>query len=338
RPKSPGRRSLRRAGKLPVPAVTAAEHPATAHDSTSVRKRIERRFERTSFMGWLAVVAVVLALVGIPLAAIGDVPVVGGWLHLSEHNTSDAGPGTPAASPSLATPPAGSVAPTSASHATPTPSTKQALGEPISIADTCGPPTGLGAPALPTAQICVIYWCRGDVLTLADEVDPSNIQVKIRPRILNNSTAPLDISISRPSRLRLLVQGSSIPTLWSPPPATKRAGDKPVLVTYDGQQYWGLPPNVPGDAVGTTDGQMFTGFATFWDGKALGPGQSYFKPVRYTGAGDAIREGDLVFQVPATNGQTVGPVVGLALLAPDGSVAAFQPQSLWPPSADPTSF
>jgi len=58
------------------------------------------------------------------------------------------------------------------------------------------------------------------------------------------------------------------------------AGDKPVLVTWDGEQLWAVLPNVNGDATVAANG-YYTGFVTKWQATSLVSGGSYFNPLTF---------------------------------------------------------
>lgn len=209
----------------------------------------------------------------------------------------------------------------------------------LSSTDLC-PPADPTDPALLPAEICVVYWCKGPVLDPDGQLVADQAQLKIRPRIINNSPDSLPIGIGNPSPLRLLVTAKDVAARWMPPRRTQAAGDRPILVEWNGQTYWGIPPNQPQDAYPTPVG-LYTGYATVWDGTALGPGQSYFKPRRPRPGGGGIREGDLVFQLPLdSNGDVF--VAGLAIVRfdSDGSqqLVAIAPRNEWPQPLHPNEF
>jgi hypothetical protein len=86
---------------------------------------------------------------------------------------------------------------------------------------------------------------------------------------------------------------------------------------------------------------MYTGYATVWDGRVLGPGESYFKPLRQRAGGIGIREGDLVFQFPV-DAEDDPIVAGLAILRfsknGDYRVVAIAPRKKWPTPLHPMEF
>ncbi|MFD7656456.1 hypothetical protein ACFV4N_21005 [Actinosynnema sp. NPDC059797] len=167
-------------------------------------------------------------------------------------------------------------------------------------------------PALPAVEVRVVYWCHGEVLTPGG-VDPLNYQIKVRPRLVNNTTGPMSVSIGNPSAIRLLVEGPQVDQRWSPPPLTAGGGDRPLLVECDGKKFWGIPPNLPRDAV--LVGDAYSGFATSWQHTTLEPGQVAFSPLRSTAGGAPVQEGNLVFQVPLEDQEAV--IYGLAVVDPE---------------------
>lgn len=194
---------------------------------------------------------------------------------------------------------------------------------------------------LPDVEICVAYWCVGKFHTPDGGWIEDRGQIKLRPRIINNSADPINIATVTPSTLRLLVS-TTLPyeSWWQPPPATAELGDKPIVVTHDGQKYWAVPPNVNRDAVPLTlpNGMMtWDGFASSWPYAVLEPGQTAFKPLRHQPNGWAVQEGNLVFNVPIAS--SVG-LKGLVLLDPDDStkILAFSDKRHWPEPADLNSF
>jgi hypothetical protein len=188
---------------------------------------------------------------------------------------------------------------------------------------------------LPRLEICVVDWCKGDVFN-DNGVVADRRQLKIKPRILNNGSQPINITITRPSALRLLVPLTKGPYPWKPPPRTSRAGDRVVAVSWNGHRYWAVPPNVPGDARMTPSG-FYTGFATAWDGTSLPAESVYYRAVTYRN-GRAVRRGDLVFELP-TNSKGLIEFSALALIAPaTGQVRAAHAADRWPRASDPDSF
>ncbi|WP_433353329.1 hypothetical protein ACQPYV_22725 [Micromonospora saelicesensis] len=196
-------------------------------------------------------------------------------------------------------------------------------------------------PSLPPVEVKVVYWCKGDVFTKKGEKDPANIQIKLRPRLVNNTSSSLSISIGKPSAVRLLVTGKQIDQRWSPPPLTKANGDRPILVNCNGQTYWAIPPNVPHDASKTNAG-YYTGFSTSWSGSSLSPGGSYWKPLRIDSAGTPTKEGNLVFQVPTdSKGEVI--IYGLAVIDEKRrstilGLAVMSNPEQWGPALHPAAF
>jgi hypothetical protein len=201
-------------------------------------------------------------------------------------------------------------------------------------------------PRLPSAEVRVVYWCKGSVLAADGTLDKSQVQIKLRPRILNNTSEVIDTSISNPSAIRLLVTGKQVDVRWRAPQKTARAGDRPSIVECNGGTFWAIPPNVPGDAkvVAGPDGiRSYDGFATIWGGvDSVGAGQSLYFPLRRNLTGSVIQEGDLVFQLPVEDDGSIR-IYGLALVErrAGGSVlglARFGEPAEWGERVDPTSF
>lgn len=217
------------------------------------------------------------------------------------------------------------------------PSSAPATHKPRSIyADApCGPPDPT-VPAKRRAQICVLYWCRGDVFTVRGELVRSQFQLKIRALVSNYSDSAIDISTDKPSRIRLLVAGGGIDRRWNPRKKTLAYGDRPLLVPYQGRQYWAIAPNRPGTEV--EGDQYWTGFLTTWGGpRSLGSHENYGVFSRKP------HNGNLVFQVPldGTNEEPLANVLGIALLEYDHKtprVLTIDFASDWPDSQAPTSF
>ena len=182
------------------------------------------------------------------------------------------------------------------------------------VSDTSCDPVNPSDKQIPDYELCVTAWCYTRVLFPNGAIDRSQTGIKLHPRITNNSQKPLDISITKPSALRLLVRSSDLPYVWEPPPETAAAGDAPFTVTYLGQTYWAIPPNLHRDLT-YPPGAREIGFVTWWNGLDVLPPNSILPPpTSYRPDGTAIQQGDLVFHVPEktlTNGATV---IGLALL------------------------
>lgn len=209
----------------------------------------------------------------------------------------------------------------------------------VSLHDYCPPPDPTDRQ-LPEVDICVVYWCKADVYDPeTGELLADQLQIKLRPRLINNSSEPVRIEIASPSAMRLLVQGKDLDERWRPPVKTSAAGDTPILVEWHGAQYWAVPPNVPGDAQLTPYG-FWDGFVTVWDGFMLEPGGSYFKPLTYQSNGRPRREGNLVFQLPTDDDGSVR-LAGLAVVDVSGAeprVIQVANADDWPPVVHPDSF
>ncbi|MEU4252443.1 hypothetical protein AB0F15_34075 [Amycolatopsis sp. NPDC026612] len=193
-------------------------------------------------------------------------------------------------------------------------------------------------PSLPSVDLKVVYWCKGEVFTSDGRLDLTHYQIKLRPRIVNNTSSPITIAITKPSAVRLLVTGKQVGERWTPPPRTAQAGDRPTLVQCNGRTFWAIPPNVPRDATRAGESGYYTGFATTWDGTELGPGQSYFHPLRHDQRGKPVQESDLVFQVPLDD--EAATIYGLAVLEtkPGGALLGVAPFTDWGPPVEPSTF
>ena len=221
----------------------------------------------------------------------------------------------------------------SSASATPTSSGPSASSVPSDKGCPMPDPTD---PTLPAVDVHIVLWCTGDVET-PEGTDPANYQIKLRPRLINNTPGPIDISLSARAPLRLLVAGRQIDQRWSPPPRTRAAGMTTVLVRCDGQNYWAIPPNVPHDAV--LVGDYYSGFVTSWDGTTLGPGESYFRPLRHRDDGRPVQEGNLVFQVPLDD--EAADIYGLAVVdfsTAEPAILGVETVDRWGPKVDPTTF
>ena len=161
-------------------------------------------------------------------------------------------------------------------------------------------------------------------------------------KIDNYGTDELNISIEKPSPIRLVVNSGALPGGWNPPPATAEAGDAVVPVFWSGHQYWAVPPNVNGDAYPTPSG-YYTGLATSWHAETIQKGSSYFAPLeddpRYLPEKRPKQDGDLVFQVPLDANGAV-PVIGLAYVSTADPMVIINlvPFEYWPKPSDPSSF
>jgi hypothetical protein len=243
----------------------------------------------------------------------------------------------------VAPPLAGAATSTSASMTPTTDTPTQQPVDPLTADGKCNPanPTDW---KIPDYQLCVINWCQGIVVFPNGSVDESRIQIKLRPRIFNNTAKPLDVTIWKPSALRLLVASSDLPDSWRPPPTTAAQGDAPSLVEVDGQKYYAIAPDLPKDVDLPTDRTKpaEVGFASFWS-EAFIPPNSFWPPSTHRDAnGNLDQDGDLVFQLPAktvSNNATVG---GLALLDRNDTakVLAFAPfgPEKWGPRLAPMDF
>lgn len=203
---------------------------------------------------------------------------------------------------------------------------------PMHLCDTPNP----SDVALPDIEICVTHWCQAIFRREDGEIDESQVQIKLRARIINNSDLPIDLSISNSSAMRLLVRSQSLPAGWTPPPLTAGSRDLPVLVNWEGGKYWAIPPNVPGDARLVGDGTEFDGFVTSWDAGVIQPGESYYRKLRHSAPNLPIQEGNLVFQVPMGD-----ELIGLAIVAKEDptKVLGVLPKKEWPENGvSPGSF
>lgn len=194
--------------------------------------------------------------------------------------------------------------------------------------------------ALPAYQICVVNWCQGIVTNRDGTIDSGRVQIKLHPRIANNTSEPLDIAITqRPSPLRLLVASDDLPASWRPPDLTAENNDRPFLVQLQGQNYWAIAPNLPHD-IDSMDGPV-AGFATFWDRAQVGPNSFYPPPTQRDIAGNAIeQQGDLVFQLPARNQSNHARFAGLGLFSRSSptTLLAFADHKDWGPRLNPNQF
>ena len=197
---------------------------------------------------------------------------------------------------------------------------------------------------IPDYELCVIAWCEGIVVFPNGSVDESRFQVKVRPRISNNTGAPLDVTIWKTSALRLLVRSSDLPDSWQPPKKTAEFGDKPYLVdANDGQRYWAVAPNIPKDVDLPDDMTKPTdiGFATFWGASSI-PHDSAYPPLTqgYDANGRLDQDGDLVFQLPATTASNSLEFVAVVLVdrADPAGILATAWLKDWGPKRDPKSF
>lgn len=234
---------------------------------------------------------------------------VGFWADMLQISGPSTTPTIGGASATSIAQPAESVtAPASTPSPTPqTPETFKVVGR----SHAC-PPSNPSDFVLPDVEICVVMWCQSGTYELDGTPQRDQTQIKMKVRVTNNSTDPMDISISNASAIRLLVSHSHLPESWRPPPKTVAAGDKPILIEWAGsgsrQNYWGLPPNVFADSY-STPANVATGFYTQWEPPLLGPGESFYRP-RPDVLDPQLTEGNLVFQIPVGS-----EIYGLAVVA-----------------------
>ena len=208
----------------------------------------------------------------------------------------------------------------------------QPVGQPTSSTRRSGPTVLDNACAnpnpsdrqLPPYELCVVNWCQGIVTFPDGSIDGSRIQIKLRPRIVNNTLNALDVSIWKVAALRLLVSSSDLPGAWRPPKATAGQGDDPFLVEVEGQRYWSVAPDLPRDVdlPDPRSGATEIGFASFWKEASVAPSSVYPPPIPRDQNGRAIRgadgrfdqDGDLVFQIPSKNEVNNSGYYGLALI------------------------
>lgn len=196
----------------------------------------------------------------------------------------------------------------------PTASNTPSVLHPVVDDGNC-PERNLSDKKIPEYFVCVMNWCSGPVLNLDGSVDATQTQIKLHPRIINNSGTDLDLGIGKNSALRLLVASSDLPASWQPPQLTAAEGDGPIILEYSGQSYWAIPPNVPHDEYLTEAG--WTGYATSWDSPQLHANEMYPPLTSYRPDGNPIQQGNLVFQVPTQDRFNNSSLLGLALLERD---------------------
>ena len=229
----------------------------------------------------------------------------------------------------------------------PTPTTSQPTLPELTTPSTSVEPDGCGEPAAVTVgpadvEICVVYWCNGEVRSLiTGEVDPTQIQYKIRPKIINTDPDhPLNIALTAPSPLRLIVDSTMLPQHWEPPPVTAANGDTVLPFLRDGHQYWAVPPNANHEAYQV--GDWWSGFATIWDDTEIAPSLVYFKKLRLSEDGVTnTQEADLVFQVPKNADGSDPHIIGLAyvsITADNTAVSRAMDPWPWPDPVQPNSF
>jgi hypothetical protein len=233
----------------------------------------------------------------------------------------------------------------------PPPKTTAALPASPPVTTVVVPPdpkkTGCGSDAketasVPDVEICVVYWRTGAVyIAVTGKIDPTQMQYKIRPRIYNSTDHPVNISISSPTPLRLIVDSPQLPEHWKPPQKTIESGDSVYPVLHDGKRYWAVPPNAVGDVF--IAGEYWSGFSTYWDGHQLESTGTYYKRLRFDTSGAAVQEGDLVFQLPTNPDGSDPDVLGLAYVTGGGDTRMdiehlFLKDDHWPKPSQPNSF
>jgi hypothetical protein len=171
-----------------------------------------------------------------------------------------------------------------------------------------------------TFRLEVVAWCAAPAVR-------HQAEVKIKLGVTNISKTVLDISLSRPSKWRLLIDRRDLGA-WSPP-ARPRTNDAPIRVTCTGRQVWAIPPNADGAADRVSD--TTATFATHWDATTLAPSHTYLRRERY--------KGDLVFYIPDGPGgtDTLDGLVGIAYVD-RGRIVALLPYSEWGLRRDPATF
>ena len=225
------------------------------------------------------------------------------------------------------------------------PSSPPSLGDPLTADGQCNPPNPSDWQP-PLYDICVVHWCQGIVIFPNGAVDESRIQIKVRPRIFNLTDQPLDITIWKSAAVKLLVASSDLPGSWRPPPATAALGDDPILVDApDGQRYYAIAPDIPGDVDLPDDPTkpINIGFASKWSASSVPP-RSFWPPAEQgrDEYGQIDQDGDLVFQLPARTSSNSARLGGLALMDRTDptkvlAYAEFGPEK-WGPKLKPTEF
>jgi multisubunit Na+/H+ antiporter MnhC subunit len=126
--------------------------------------------------------------IAVVLFVVGSVAVFPGAKSLLQNNRSSA---EPAATPPAQPPPAttSSTVPTT----TPVPT-----GTPVPADSGCPRPDPTD-PALPSVDVQVVHWCKGEVRGPGGVVDAHNYQIKLRPRLVNNTTDKVRIEITTPA-------------------------------------------------------------------------------------------------------------------------------------------
>ncbi|WP_125939858.1 hypothetical protein [Mycolicibacterium grossiae] len=194
-------------------------------------------------------------------------------------------------------------------------------------------------------ELCVIAWCTGKPLNADGTENEQTSFIKMRPRIVNTSSKPLDLNITGVSAMRLLVRQSDMPGSWQPPPVTAAAGDRPLLVEWERIKYWAVPPNLPNEPIAKIPVGpglvQYQRFATFWDADVIAVGGSYVRPIvqRSSNPQDVIQEADLVFEFPSDS-----DIFAIAIVDrsdPTNVLTVFEAGKngeLWGPTRMPSTF
>lgn len=316
---------VRRRAGLPVgdAAISASAAPATlGEQSQTGEPGAASRSRRLPWKAALLITGGVLTILAVAAAVV--IPTLTG------------GP--------TATPPsAGQDASAPSAPATTTPSAAATEPAPAPVAAPLPPsdgtcPAAKDAQTRPRVEIEVYWWCTGNAITDDGNIDITQLQLKVRLGIAvdDEASSEVNVGISRPSAIRLLVPYT--PNLiWHPPPKTDAAGDEPTRVNIAGAAYWAIPPNVNDDwqeaTVSGEDGTSIsvTNFASHWDPAAWGfpdgilePGESIGDASRAEEPTTSDKRGntstDLVFTMPV---EAYEAVRGIALFdtssGPDSS-------------------
>jgi hypothetical protein len=201
--------------------------------------------------------------------------------------------------------------------------------------EACGPEAIVSRP-LPKAEICVIYWCKGEVFSTTGRLSRTSLQIKLRPKITNNSDHALDVRVGQPSSILLLVSDKDARRRWEPPPLTERSGLRPRLLQVNGNSYWAIPPNVNGDATSAGNG-YYTGFMSTWYESSIAPGSSFLETGK-NGDGSLVHRNNLVFQLPMDKDGNIHPVAVVLVDRRTGAVLALQSFDHWGRPSEPQSF
>ncbi len=202
---------------------------------------------------------------------------------------------------------------------------------PVKLGYPSVPDSGAGCPRfspdnpeLPVVDIMVRYWCGQEVYDQHGNI--AAWQYTLRPRIVNNTSSNISVSIKGVSAIRLLVglryfdkEGNktdietNLLKNWKPISTvynrTEKNGDKPFLISCDNQQFWAVPPDQVEDYFAVAPiaidsvGRILQGFSTKWYIDNLDPNSTLFYDVK-------TDNGVLSFHVPDKN----VPVYGLAVI------------------------